>query len=363
MQLRAQKRQEPWTRGSFFILVLAVGLSLLLSGLLLQLQGKEGLRGIGLMLSGGFGSWWALQDSLVKAVPIFLCAVGIAVTFRLQIWNIGAEGQFALGAVGATWAALTFPDLPGFVLLPIMFLAAALLGGLWGFIPGIFKTRLKANEIIVTLMLNYVGILFLEYLVYGRWKDKTSFGFPMTAEFGPNAVVGRIPGTDFHWGVLFCLVVGVLLAFMLKRTILGFELKVSGEGVRKARYSRMSYAALVVFVLAFSGAMAGTAGFFETSAVVNRLQPSVMVGYGYTAIVVAWLARLHPLTIGVASFLLAGLRVGVENLQLELQVPAAFGSILEGMILLLVLAGQFFRYYTLRRGAPPLTDQEVADEF
>ncbi|MFW6244098.1 MAG: ABC transporter permease [Desulfovibrionales bacterium] len=360
--LRALKRQEPWTRGSFFILALAVGLSLLLSGVLLHLQGKDGLRGIALLLSGGFGSLWALQDSLVKAVPIFLCAVGIAVTFRLQIWNIGAEGQFALGAVGATWAALTFPDLPGFALLPLMFLGGALLGGFWGFIPGILKTRLKANEIIVTLMLNYVGILFLEYLVYGRWKDKTSFGFPMTAQFGPNAVVGRIPGTEVHWGVVFCLVVGVLLALMLKRTMLGFELKISGEGARRARYARMPYGALVVFVLAFSGAMAGTAGFFETSAVVNRLQPSVMSGYGYTAIVVAWLARLHPFSIGVASLLLAGLRVGVENLQLELQIPAAFGSILEGMILLFVLAGQFFRYYVLRRTAAVPANPGGSDE-
>jgi general nucleoside transport system permease protein len=348
MRLKVIKRQEPWTKGSFFLLPLAVACSLLASALLLTLQGKPGLEGIALLLRGGFGSLWAVQDTLVKAVPIFLTAVGIAVTFRLQIWNIGAEGQYALGAVGATLAALSFPELPGYLLLPLMGMSAALLGGLWGFVPGLLKVRVRANEIIVTLMLNYVAILFLDYLVYGPLKDKGSFGFPMSAQFGPAGVVGNIPGTTVHWGALFCVVVGVLLAVFLRSTVLGYELKVCGEGVRRARYAHMPYGFLVMFVMCLSGALAGVAGFFETSAVLGRLMPSVVAGYGYTAIVVAWLSRLHPLTIGVTSFLLAGLRVGVEHLQLDLQVPAAFGSILEGMILLVVLAGGFFRYYRIR---------------
>jgi general nucleoside transport system permease protein len=352
MRLKLIKRQEPWTKGSFFLLPLALGFSLLASALLLGLQGKPGFDGIALLLRGGFGSLWALQDTLVKAVPIFLTAVGIAVTFRLQIWNIGAEGQYALGAVGATLPALAFPGLPGYLLLPAMGVSAALLGGFWGFVPGLLKIRIRANEIIVTLMLNYVAILFLEYLVYGPLKDKGSFGFPMTAQFGPGGVVGNIPGTSVHWGALFCLVVGVLLAVFLRSTVLGYELKVCGEGIKRARYAHMPYGFLVVFVMVMSGALAGIAGFFETSAVLGRLMPSVVAGYGYTAIVVAWLSRLHPLTIAVTSFMLAGLRVGVEHLQLDLQVPAAFGSILEGMILLFVLAGGFFRYYQVRVHRP-----------
>ncbi len=296
---------------------------------------------------GPIGSRFALEDCLVKAIPIFLCSLGVAVAFRLQIWNIGAEGQFALGAVGATWAALTFPDLPGYLLMPAMIVMAVLAGGLWGMIPAILRQRLRTNEIIVTLMLNYIAILFLDYLVYGVWKDPTSFGFPMTSEFPPQAVVGRIGSTGINWGLAHCLVLGTVVWIFIRYTRIGFELKAAGDSVRAARYAGIPYDRLVVLVMVISGALAGWAGFLEASATINRLQPSIMAGYGYTAIVVAWLARLNPLSIAVASFLLAGLRVGVENLQLDLQVPAAFGGIIEGLILLTVLAGGLFTSYRI----------------
>ncbi len=300
-----------------------------------------------MLFKGAFGSRFAIEDCLVKAIPIFLCSLGVAVAFRLQVWNIGAEGQFALGAVGATWVALSFPDLPGPILLPAMIAMAALAGGLWGMIPAILRQRLRTNEIIVTLMLNYIAILFLDYLVYGVWKDPTSFGFPMTREFSPQAVVGRIGSTSINWGLAHCLVLGTVVWVFIRFTRLGFELKAAGDSVRAARYAGIPYDRLVVLVMVISGALAGWAGFLEASATINRLQPSIMAGYGYTAIVVAWLARLNPLSIAFASFLLAGLRVGVENLQLDLQVPAAFGGILEGLILLTVLGGGLFTSYRI----------------
>lgn len=345
---RVVKRQEPLKWGSFFIFLVALGFSLGVSGLLLAVQGKPLLKGIVLLGQGGFGGLMPLEDTLLKSIPIFLCSLGVAVAFRMQVWNIGAEGQFALGAVGATWAALTFPGLPWWGLMPLMFLCAALAGALWGLIPGVLRLRFGMNEIISTLMFNYIGILVLQYLVFGVWKDPTSFGFPMTRIF-PSAgilppLVGRI-----HWGLVVCLVVAVALAIFLRRTRLGFELMAGGENPRAARYAHMPYGLLVLLVMGLCGALAGWAGCVETSATLNRLQPSLMVGYGYTAIVVAWLSRLRVSSIALYSFLLAGLRVGVENLQLDLGVPAAFGGILEGLILLSVLAGQFFDSYGLQR--------------
>jgi len=298
-----------------------------------------------LLLKGAFGSRWAIEDCLIKSIPIFLCSLGVAVAFRLQIWNIGAEGQFALGAAGATWVALSFPDLPRYVLLPGMLVAASLAGGLWAFVPAVLKLKMRANEIIVTLMLNYVAIYFLQYLVYGPWKDPASFGFPMTPEFSEGAIVGKIGNTGVNWGVLYCVVSGVAIWIFFKYTRLGYELRAAGENVRAARYAGLPYKRLVLLVMAVSGALAGWAGFLEASATINRLQPSIVVGYGYTAIVVAWLARLSPFNIALASFLLAGLRVGLEHLQLDLQVPAAFGGIMEGMILMTVLTGSFFNRY------------------
>jgi len=344
----AVRRQEPLGWGSCLVFFAALGLAFLVSGTLLAIQGKPALTGLWLLVESAFGSRHALEDCLIKAVPIFLCSLGVGLTFRLQIWNIGAEGQFALGAVGATWAALTFPAWPWYALLPFMLLCASVTGGLWGAIPAVLRLKLRANEIIVSLMLNYVGILILEFLVYGVWKDPGSFGFPMTSEFAPAAVVARIAGTRLNWGLLLCLAIGVLMTVFLRSTRLGYELRACGENVRAARYARMPYAFLVILVMAVSGALAGWAGFLEASAILGRLQPSIMSGYGYTAIVVAWLANLNPLIIAVASFLLAGLRVGMETLQLDLQVPAAFGGIMEGFILLAVLAGGFFSRYRLQ---------------
>jgi simple sugar transport system permease protein len=350
--LSAYKRQEPRPWSSCLIVFAAVVLSLAVSALMLKLQGKPALHGIELLFQGALGSRWSIEDCLIKAIPIFLCSLGVAIAFRLQIWNIGAEGQFALGAIGATWAALTFPDQPGYILLPLMFGTAFLGGGLWGLIPALLKLKMRANEIIVTLMLNYIAILFLDYLVYGRWKDPGSFGFPMTKAFSVSAIVPKIGATDVNWGLVLCLVSGVVMWVFFRFTRMGFELKVAGENLNATRYAGLPYVKLVCVVMIFSGALAGWAGLIEASATINRLQPSIMVGYGYTAIVVAWLARLNPLTIGIASFLLAALRVGVENLQLELQVPAAFGGIMEGMILLTVLAGSFFNEFGFRFRRP-----------
>lgn len=349
--LRIVKRQEPLGWSSCFVLLAAVLLSLVLSGLILIIGGTSPLEGIVVLFKGAFGSRYAFEDALIKATPIFLCSLGVAVAFRLQIWNIGAEGQYALGAVGATWMALSFPEAPSYLLLPAMAIMAVAAGGVWGLIPAILRQRLKTNEIIVTLMMNYIAILILDYLVYGAWKDPASFGFPMTSEFSAQAIVGKIGTTNFSWGLLHCFVLGVVLFVFLGFTKIGFEIKASGDNVRAARYAGIPYDRLVMLVMVISGALAGWAGFLEASSTINRLQPSIMAGYGYTAIVVAWLARLNPLFIAIASFMLAGLRVGVEGLQLDLQVPAAFGGIIEGLILITVLAGGLFSYYriTFRR--------------
>lgn len=349
IRLRIVKRQESLGWRSCLVLFAAIGFSLALSGILLAMRGTSPIDGILTLFQGAFGSRWAIEDSFIKGIPIFLCSLGVAIAFRLQVWNIGAEGQFAFGAIGSTWVALSFPDWPAWMLLPAMILAAMAAGGAWGMIPAVLRQKLNTNEIIVTLMMNYIAILFLDYLVFGVWKDPTSFGFPMTPTFSDAAIVGKIGTTGVNWGLLHCVALGFLIWVFFRFTTIGFELKASGDSVRAAKYAGIPYDRLVVLVMVMSGAFAGWAGFLEASATINRLQPSIMVGYGYTAIVVAWLARLNPLSIGIASFLLAGLRVGVENMQLDLQVPAAFGGIIEGLILLSVLAGGLFTTYRIER--------------
>ena len=345
--IRVVKRQEPLGWGSCLVLFGAIGLSLLLSGIILSIGGTDPVDGIVTLFRGAFGNRYALEDAILKATPIFLCSLGVALAFKLQVWNIGAEGQFALGAVGATWMALSFPGAPSYIVLPLMIVMAVIGGGLWGLIPALLRQKLQTNEIIVTLMMNYIAILILDYLVYGAWKDPASYGFPMTSEFSEAAVVGKIGATNYSWGLVHCLVLGVVFWVFIRYSRIGFEIKAGGDNVRAAKYAGIPYDRLVMLVMALSGALAAWAGFLEASSTINRLQPSIMAGYGYTAIVVAWLARLNPLYIAVASFLLAGLRVGVEGMQLDLQVPAAFGGIIEGLILLTVLAGGLFTHYRI----------------
>ncbi len=344
--LRIAKRQEacPAWR-SFLIIAGAVVIALVISITLLALRGIPPWQGLMTLVQGAFASRWALEDCLLKAIPLFLCSLGVAIAFRLQIWNIGAEGQFALGAIGATWVALSLGGQPKYIVLPLMILTACTAGGFWAMIPAFFRQWIGANEIIVSLMLNYIAILFVDFLVYGVWRD--SSGFPMTPSFSEAAIVGKIGSTNVHWGLVHGLILGTLFWIFFHFTLRGYEIKASGDNVQAARYAGIPYSFLVILVMGLSGAMAGWAGFLECSASLNRLQPSLMVGYGYTAIVVAWLARLNPLGIAITSFLLAGLRAGVENLQLDLQIPASFGSIIEGLILLTVLAGGFFMSYRI----------------
>ncbi len=364
--LSVQKRPQSLGWGALVVYLGALALALGICALMLAASGKPALGGLAILFKGAFGQSYSLLDGLVKAIPIFLCALGVALSFRMQIWNIGAEGQFALGAVGATWAALTFPGLPGIVLMPLMLACAFILGGAWGLIPAVLRLRLGVSEIISSLMLNYIGILVLEFLVFGIWKDPASFGFPMTSEFASGALIARIaPGVlgKLHWGLLACPVAGLAYWLFLARTRLGFELAACGDGERVARYARLPYGLLVLFVMAVGGGLSGIAGSIEASSTLGRLQPTIMVGYGYTAIVVAWLAGLRPLPIALAAYLLAALRVGVEVMQLELQIPAAFGQIMEGSILLCVIAGQFFLTWSVRLKRPlPETPAEAATE-
>lgn len=344
MAIKVMKRQEPLGWKTVFVIPGALLAAFILSALPLLVQNFDPFRVIGLVLQGGFGGGYPLEDTLLKAIPLFLCSLGVSIAFRMRVWNIGAEGQYALGGVGATFVVLAFPQLPIWAMLPLMLLFAGLAGGLWGFIPGILKLKFGLNEVISTLMLNYIGIDFLRYLIYGPWKDPGSMGFPMTAVFPDTAVFPTLFGR-VHGGLVVCALAAIILAFFLLRTRLGFEIRAAGENPRAARYARMPYGFLLVMVLTLSGALAGMAACIEVSTTFGRLQPSLPTGFGYTAIVVAWLSRLRISSIAIFSFFLAGLAVGVDNVQLEMQVPAAYKGILEGVILLCVLSSQFFYNY------------------
>jgi simple sugar transport system permease protein len=313
------------------------------SGLLLAAGGADPAAALREFWSGSFGSLAALQGTLVKAIPLCLCALGLAPAFRMNLWNVGAEGQLQAGAAAAAGVALACPGAPGWFLLPAMLLAAMAAGGLLALVAGLLRAFLSVSEVIVTLMLNYVAVLGVEYLVQGPWRDPETFGFPLTPPFGPGAALPVLGGSRVHLGLLFALGAAPLLHLALWRTRLGFEVRAIGQNPGAARYAGMDVRRAILAVLFASGSLAGLAGMAEVAGLHHRLQPGFSPGYGYTAIIVAALAGFHPLLIPAVALLFGGLLTGGDMVRISLGLPLALVNIVQGLVLCFVLAGGFLR--------------------
>jgi simple sugar transport system permease protein len=301
------------------------------------------------MLRGALASGYGLSETLVKAVPLALTGLACLFAFRMSIWNIGAEGQLVMGALAATAFVRYFHCDSAMATFAGMFAASAAAGGLWAGIPGLLKGRWNVNEIIATLMLNYVALYTMDLLLYGSWKDPTSMGFPMTAPFPASARLGAFGNTRLHGGLVMAVVLSVVAWFVLRRTRWGFEIRVIGENSRAARYAGMNIMKNVVLVMFVSGAIAGLCGMGEVAGLHGRLSRGFAVGYGFTGVIVAWLARLNALALPLVAFLMGILLVGGDTLQVAMGLPMSSVQVIQGMILFCVLGGEIFRVYRVRR--------------
>lgn len=341
--------REPSRVSAALATATAILLALLLGGGVFLLAGANPWAAYAVMLEGAIGTPYNVSEVLVKAIPLMLCGLAVAVAARIQVWNIGAEGQLVLGGMGAAWVALFMaPHLPPAATLPVMVAAGFTAGGLWAAIPGLLRACWGVNEILTTLMLNYVAIYWLEHLYFGPWRDPRGLGFPGTAMFPQAAWLPRVPGTRIHLGLLLAAAAAVLLQWILIRTRWGYELRVTGENPQAARYAGMNLSRNILCVMFLSGGLAGLAGLAESAGIHYRLQQGLAVGYGYAGIIVAWLARLHPIGLLLASVLIASLFVGGDQLQSELKLPSSIGLVLEGAILFFVMAGDFLTRYRIR---------------
>jgi len=296
---------------------------------------------------GVFLSVDGLTESFTRGIPLLLASIGLCLPFKMNFWNIGAEGQLFMGAVGATAMVFLLPDSPAVVLLGSMMIAGFIFGGLFGLIPGYLKARLETNEVLTTLMLNFVAILWVDYLVYGPWRDPKGFGFPLTPMFPPNAVLPWIPGTRIHSGLIVGLVCAGLVYVFLARTKWGYELKVTGESRLAAKYAGIDYVRLTLLVMFISGGLAGLAGMGLVSGIVLRLRHGISPGYGYSAIIIAWLARLNPLAAVPVSILFGGLLVAGDALQIGLGLAFATTSVFQALILLFVVGAEVLTRYNV----------------
>jgi general nucleoside transport system permease protein len=335
---------------------MAVGLTLIGGAILFALLGKPPLQTLLMVFVEPLTSLRGIAELLVKATPLILIAIGLAAGFRGGIWNIGAEGQFTVGALSGGAVALAVYPETGPWLLPLMALGGILGGMAWAAIPALLRTRFNTNEILVSLMLTYVATLLLSSLIHGPLRDPQGFNFPESRLFQTSLPI-IIEGTRAHIGFLVALAVAAVAWVLMERHMLGYQLRVLGQAPKAARFGGFSGNRLVWLSFMISGGCAGLAGLFEVAGPVGQLVPAIPVGYGFTAIIVAFLGRLHPGGIVLAGLLLALTYIGGETAQIALSLPSATTSVFQGMFLFFLLGTDALvnyrpRWVPRRRPAP-----------
>lgn len=347
MRILLEKRQSRSRRALVLVPIISFFVSLLLGAVVLLFSGANPLTTYSSMFTGAFGTWIDFTETLVKTIPLILTGLGVALAFRLRFWNIGAEGQFIWGAIGTTWVMIFWDFLPLGLLLPIGLVMGMVAGALWAGVPALLKAQWGVDETLTTLMLNYVAILFAEYLYYGPWRDPNGFGFPGTERFPQEGWLPRFAGRA-HYGLFIALVIALILWFLLTKTRWGFEIKMIGRNQKAARYLGVNIRRNIIVTLLVSGALSGLAGATEVAGISHRLQKGIDMGYGYTAIIIAWMAQLNPIACILVALLMAGLLVGGDQIQMMVGLPASMGLVLQGLLLFPLLAGSIFSEYRLR---------------
>ncbi len=346
LRINVTDRMKVTPKTSALTLLVSLGAGMLTIGLIFLLSGVNPFYAFYKIFSGSFGSFYGIKETITKAIPLILIGGGLAMAFRAKFWNIGAESQLLMGAIFGTWVGLTWGQhLPSVVIVPLMFLAGFAGGALWGVIPAILKIKYAINEVISTLMMNYICAEFLIFLIVGPWKGKTKFGFPYTDDLPASATLGLLPGSRIHYVTLLLAIISViLLAVVLYRTRFGYEVRVIGENPEAGRYAGIDFFKTTLIIMAISGGMAGLAGVGEAAGIHHYLSypTSISSGYGYTAIIVAWLAKLNPLYVILSGIFFSGILVGGDAIQISLGLPAATVEVFNGTLLVFLIMGDFF---------------------
>lgn len=323
--------------------LISVLIALVVAAGFIMLLGYSPLVVYSEIIKGATGSLYRFKETINKTIPLLTLSLGIAVAFKMKFSNIGAEGQFYLGAMGAALVAFNLPNLPAIFLLPLMAVVAMVMGGIWCFFPAVLKIKFGTSETLVTLMMNYIAVKWVTYLQYGPWKDPAAFGFPKMPQFSENAVLPKVFG--IHAGWIIALVLVAVVHIIMSKSKLGYEISVLGENPQTARYAGMNTLKILLISVLISGGLCGLAGMMQASAIEQSLTDKLSSGLGFTAIITAWLARLSAPAILVVSFFFAMLLQGSAYLQSAMQIPSAVAEILQGIILFFVLASEFFTQY------------------
>jgi len=350
MRIELEKRPQASKLYGFVSPLLALGLTVIAGVIMFALLGKNPIEALDAFFIEPLMEVWSLHELAVMAGPLILIAVGLSVCYRSNNWNIGAEGQFTMGAIAGSILPIVFYDWHSPVVLPLMLIMGAIGGALFAAIPALLKAHFNTNEILTSLMLVYIAQLFLDWLVRGAWRDPQGMNFPVSRDFAPEAVLPAIweESGRAHWAFAFAIIAAVLIWFMMKYTLRGFEIVVLGQAERAGRFAGFSSRKMIWFSFLFSGALAGLAGISEVSGSIGHLQPAISPGYGFTAIIVAFLGRLNPLGIIASGLVLALTYLGGEAAQLSLGVSDKVTRMFQGLLLFFVLSCDTLIYYKIR---------------
>jgi len=355
VRIKLEARPEPSRLMGWMSPIIAALATLIVGFALFSGLGKNPFEAFQVFFVKPVETLYGIGELLLKATPLTLCAVGLAAGYRANVWNIGAEGQLTLGAICGGGIALAFPEATSAWILPAMIVAGALGGMAWAAIPAWLRTRFNANEILVSLMLVYVAGLLLSLLVHGAWRDPEGFNFPQSKMFADVALLANLlPETRLHVGFLIALAVVAAGWVFMSKSLAGFQMRVAGLAPAAANYAGISASRTVWSGMLIGGATAGLAGVCEVAGPIGQLLPSVSPGYGFAAIIVAFVGRLHPLGILLASLLMSLLYLGGESAQMVLALPSAVTGLFQGSLLFFLLGADVLINYRVRfiRAAP-----------
>jgi ABC-type uncharacterized transport system permease subunit len=347
--LRLEPRSEPSRALSIASPLLALAVTVLIGLTLFSLLGKDPIRGLSMFFVEPLKNARALTELSIKATPLLLIGLGLSICFRSNVWNIGAEGQFVLGGVFGSWVALQ-ADANSSRLIVVSILLAGIVGGmLWAGIAALLRDRFNANEILVSLMLVYVAEQVLSYLVYGPWKDPNGYNFPQTESFLPVTQIPRLfPGSRVNLGLVLAAILVALFWVFLFRTHLGYRLKVGGQAPLAARYAGFSSRSALWTAFLVSGGMAGLAGALEVAGPLGQLTQHLPLGYGFAAIIVAFVGRLDPIGVTFAAVFMSMFYIGGELSQSRLGLPKSLTGVFQGLLLFALLASDTLIHHRVR---------------
>jgi ABC-type uncharacterized transport system permease subunit len=350
MRIELEKRAQVSKLFGLASPLLALLLTLIAGAIMFVLLGKDPMESLDALLVEPLLDPWSLNELAKKAAPLILIAVGLAVCYRSNNWNIGAEGQYSIGAIFGSAIPVYFYDWQSPFVLPLMLVFGALGGALYAGIPALLKTHFNTNEILTSLMLTYIAQLFLDWLTRGPWRNPDGHGFYGTRDFTPDQVLPAIWDDTItaHWGFVFAIVVALLAWFMMRFMLKGFEVVVLGQSERAGRFAGFSAKRMVWFSFLLSGALAGLAGISEVSGSIGHLQPDISPSYGFTAIIVAFLGRLNPLGIIGSGLVLALTYIGGEAAQLSIGISDKVTHVFQGLLLFFVLSCDTLISYKIR---------------